>query len=105
MLQKLDGLNQQGESRLPLQGDSNPFLHLPGIVAFGVLLMREVFKFLARVWPKAHTEVNNGNGASALTELKLTKIVREAVEPLREEMGKISEKLDRHIDWHLQQKD
>lgn len=70
--------------------------HLPGYLAVLYIGAKEMFAFLAKVWPK------NGNGKSASIELKLGSIVRAEVEPLRDDIKNVADKLDKHIQWHLE---
>lgn len=74
--------------------------HLPGWVAFAFLGVREMFRFIEKVWPKQPV---NGN-AKAASELRLGEIVRAEVAPLREDISKVDAKLDKHIQWHLERK-
>ena len=63
-----------------------------------------MFKFLAKVWPK------NGHSAQSL-ESKLGDVIRAEVKPLQEDITilrtdvkEVNGKLDKHIQWHLEQR-
>lgn len=74
--------------------------HASGWVALVALGTKEMFTFLGKIWPKQSAH-QNGNGSAAM-ELKLSTIVKDAVQPLHESIKGVSEKLDKHIQWHLE---
>lgn len=74
--------------------------HLPGWAVFAYVGVKEMFRFFEKIWPK---QVANGNGRTA-SELRIGEIVRDEVEPLRNDIRKVDDKLDKHIQWHLEHK-
>lgn len=64
-----------------------------------------MFKFLAKIWPK------NGHVPGASLEAKLGDVIRAEVKPLqdditilRSDVRGVNDKLDKHIQWHLEQR-